>query len=78
MKEHIGDVWNGKIPDWKDLVGKRVLWKGVTIWDDRKIHDAVVMAVSPSGKFVCLEEDNGVYTSWHEIDFIKVVEVLKN
>lgn len=57
---------------WKDLVGKRVLYRDT--YSVYTFKEAVVMEVSPSGKYVKLEFDSG--TIWKCADYISLVEVL--
>ena len=61
--------------DWKDLVGKRVLITSKFFID---ISEAIVVAVSPSGKYLCLDfsPQGGSKHVWREADDIVLLEVL--
>ena len=62
--------------EWKELVGKRILFRYFT---GHKIYEARVVKVSPSGGFVKLRifDDVAVREVWEPSTSIEVLEVLE-
>jgi len=53
------------------LVGKRFVWKSYS-WAASDLHVSEVIEISPSGKFIKLDN------SWYDLDKIVILEILKN
>ena len=53
------------------LVGKRFVWKSYS-WAVSDLHVSEVIEISPSGKFIKLDN------SWYDLDKIVILEILKN
>ena len=64
--------------DWKELVGKRVLYQ--SRYQYFSVSEAKVLEVSPSGEYVKLEivrNDGSKYVTWEDTVNARVVEVLE-